>query len=457
MPTFAPEAGKQFPVKIIRMKKTFEELKVAKSILKALNDIGFVEPTPIQQRAIPKINSGVNIVGVAQTGTGKTAAYLLPLLTKLRKPEGMDPRVLVIVPTRELAIQVGQDVAELTSYSDLRHAAIFGGIGWTKHAALVEDGIDVLIATPGRLWDLYQTGVLRLKKIKYLVIDEADRMLDMGFMPQLRQLQEIIPSKKQNLLFSATFSESIEILAEEFLDHYDKMEISPSATPVELVTQKAYKVPNYRTKLNLISHLLEDEETFTRVVIFVKTKEHADGVFRVIERKTGGEKRLLHSNKAQNTRINAIQAFKNGDVRILITTDVSARGMDVSQVSHVINFDLPNDYDDYIHRIGRTARAGNKGDAITLIDPSDEWHWAKIEEMIRQEIELQELPEGIEILDTEFKENQDQLREIDRQRKADDPTYQGAFHQKKRRGSSKRSFEDKFTRTRERQKRKKRR
>jgi len=439
------------------MKKTFEELKVAKSILKSLDDIGFVEPTPIQQRAIPKINSGVNIVGVAQTGTGKTAAYLLPLLTKLRKPEGMDPRVLVIVPTRELAIQVGQDVAELTTYSELRHAAIYGGIGWTKHAALVEEGIDILVATPGRLWDLYQVGVLRLKKVKYLVVDEADRMLDMGFMPQLRQLQEIIPPKRQNLLFSATFSESIEKLAEEFLDHYHKMEIAPSATPVELVTQIAYKVANYRTKLNLIKYLLEDEETFSRVVIFVKTKEHADGVFKVIDRKTEGETRLLHSNKAQNTRINAIQAFKKGEIRILITTDVSARGMDVSKVSHVINFDLPNDYDDYIHRIGRTARAGNKGDAITLIDPSDEWHWKKIEEMIRQEIVLQELPEGIEVLDTEFKENQDQLREIDRQRKVDDPTYQGAFHQKKRRGSSKRSFEDKFARTKERQKRKKRR
>lgn len=439
------------------MKKTFEELKVAKSILKSLDDIGFIEPTPIQLRAIPKINSGVNIVGVAQTGTGKTAAYLLPLLSRLRKPEGKDPRVVIIVPTRELSIQVGQDIAELTAYSDLRHAAVFGGIGWTKHAELIEEGIDILIATPGRMWDMYQNGALRLKKVKYLVIDEADRMLDLGFMPQLRQLQEIIPVKRQNLLFSATFSENIEILAKEFLDHYDKMEIAPSATPVELVTQIAYKVPNYRTKLNLIRHFLDDKETFTRVVIFVKTKEHADGVFKVIDRKVEGDIRLIHSNKAQNTRINAIQAFKSGDVRVLITTDVSARGMDVSNVSHVINFDLPSDYDDYIHRIGRTARAGNKGDAITLIDPSDEWHWQKIEEMIRQDIELQELPEGVEVLETEFKENQDQLREIDRQKKIDDPTYQGAFHQKKRRGSSKRSFDDKFSRTKERQKRKKRR
>ena len=438
------------------MKRTFEELKIAKSILKSLNDIGFVEPTPIQQQAIPKINSGMNIVGVAQTGTGKTAAYLLPLLTKLKKPEGTAPRVVIIVPTRELSIQVGEDVAELTAYSELRHAAIFGGIGWTKHAALLEPGIDILIATPGRMWDLYQNGTLVLKKVKYFVIDEADRMLDMGFLPQLKQLQEVIPQKKQNILFSATFSESIEKLAEEFLDYYEKLEIAPTATPVEKVTQIAYRVPNYRTKLNFIKVLLEDEETFNRIVIFVKTKEHAEGVFKVVQRKATGETRILHSNKGQNARINSIKAFKNGEVRVLITTDVSARGMDVSQVSHVINFDIPNDYEDYIHRIGRTARAGNKGDAITLVDPSDEWHWQKIEELIRMDIELLEMPKNIEITETEFNENQQYLREIDRQRKIDDPTYRGAFHKKKR-FTSKRSFEDKFTRTRERQKRKKRR
>lgn len=439
------------------MRKTFEELKVAKSILKSLNDIGFEVPTPIQQQAIPKINSGVNIVGVAQTGTGKTAAYLLPLLTKLRKPEGKDPRVIIIVPTRELAIQVGDDIAEFTAYSELRSAAIFGGIGWTKHAALLEPGIDILVATPGRMWDLYTAGVLVLKKVKYLVIDEADRMLDMGFMPQLKQLQEVIPSKRQNLLFSATFSESIEKLSEEFLDYYVKMEIAPSATPVEKLTQIAYRVPNYRTKLNLIRTLLNDEEKFNRVVIFVKTKEHADGIFKVVDRKTEGETRILHSNKGQNARINSIKAFKSGDVRVLITTDVSARGMDVSQVSHVINFDIPNDYEDYIHRIGRTARAGNKGDAITLIDPSDEWHWGKIEELIRMDIEILEMPEGIEVIETDYDENQNQLREIDKQKKIDDPTFKGAFHKKTKKFSSKRSFEDKFSRTRERQKIKKRR
>ncbi len=428
------------------MNKTFEDLKVAKSILKSLDEIGFKTPTPIQQQAIPKINSGVNVVGVAQTGTGKTAAYLLPLLSKLQKPEGKDPRVVVLVPTRELSVQVGEDVAELTDRSELRCAAVYGGIGWTKHAELVVPGIDILVATPGRLMDLYQQGVLSLKKVKYLVIDEADRMLDLGFLPQLRKLFEILPPKRQNLLFSATFSGGVEQLVEEFLDFYDKLEVAPSATPVQEVNQIAYKVPNFRTKLNLLQHLLKNEGTFSRVVIFVKTKDHADSVFKVVQRKAEGEIRILHSNKGQSARLNAIQAFKNGEVRILITTDVSARGMDASMVTHVINFDVPPNYEDYVHRIGRTARAGNKGDAITLIDPSEEWHWKKIEELIRTKIPPIVVPREVEIIETTFEERQSQLREIDRQRKIDDPTYQGAFHQKKRKDKSKRSYDDKFKR-----------
>ena len=426
------------------MEKTFAELNIAKSILKSLDEIGFIEPTPVQEQVIPRINSGVNVVGVAQTGTGKTAAYLLPLLSKLQKPEGSDPRVLIFVPTCELSIQVGQDIEELTSFSELRHASIYGGIGWTKHADLVKPGIDLLVATPGRLWDLYKAGVLSIKKVKYLVIDEADRMLDMGFLPQLRQLQEIIPVKKQNMLFSATFSESIEKLAFEFLDHFEKIEVAPSATPAELVTQAAYEVPNYRTKLNLIEFLLKDENVFSRVIIFVNTKEHAEAVFKIIKRKTEGEKRIMHSNKGQNTRINAIKAFKEGEVRILITTDVSARGLDASLVSHVINFDVPVNYEDYVHRIGRTARAGEKGSAITMFVPSEKWHIHKIEKLIRMNIPTYDIPVGVNLAETEFEEKQQQLREIDRQRKIDDPTFQGAFHEKKHKFNKKKRFEDRF-------------
>jgi ATP-dependent RNA helicase RhlE len=414
------------------MEKTFGELKIARSFLMALDEIGFTEPTPVQKQTIPVINSGMHMLGIAQTGTGKTAAYLLPLLTRMVRAEGAEPRCIILVPTRELSVQVGEDIAELTTFSDIRHAAVYGGIGLTKHAELIVAGIDILVATPGRLMDLYRANVLSVRKVRYLVIDEADRMLDMGFMPQLRQLFEIIPPKRQNLLFSATFSENVERMAEEFLDHYEKVEVAPSATPVEWLEQKIYKVPNVATKLNLISYLLRDEALFTRVIIFLKTKEAAEQVFRVIKRKTEGEKRIMHSNKGQTSRLNTINAFKNGEVRILITTDLSARGLDASLVSHVINFDLPPHYEDYIHRIGRTARAGNSGTAITLVTPDEIWHLRHIEKMIRMPIPEATIPAEVEIIPTDFEERQKQKREEDRQRKIDDPAFQGAFHQKKR-------------------------
>lgn len=415
---------------------TFEELKINKSILKTLKEIGFEQPTPIQEKAIPVIRSGADVVGIAQTGTGKTAAYLLPLFMKLVKAEGEDPRALILVPTRELSIQVGEDIAKLTTYSNLRHAAIYGGIGWTKHAELIRPGIDILVATPGRLWDLYRAGAVSLKKIKTLVIDEADRMLDMGFMPQIRQLFEVIPPKRQNLLFSATFNENVEEMIHEFLAFPERIEVTPSATPALLVQQSYYKVLNYRTKLNLIRKLLEDEQTFSRVLIFVTTKEHAEQVFQVVRRKVEGEKRILHSNKGQSTRINAINAFKDGEIRILISTDVSSRGLDVPMVSHVINFDLPQRYEDYVHRIGRTARANNAGEAISLVDPSEEYHLRKIEELIRMQIVEKQIPEGVVIEATTRSEQQDQLRLIDRQKKLEDPEFKGAFHEKKRHPST---------------------
>jgi ATP-dependent RNA helicase RhlE len=399
--------------------------------LKALDEIGFHEPTPVQELAIPVIKSGQDILGIAQTGTGKTAAYLIPILMKLVKAEGLDPRALILVPTRELAIQVGEDIEELTQYTNIRSAAVFGGIGWTKHAELVEPGVDIVVATPGRLWDLYRIGALKLKKIKTLVIDEADRMLDMGFMPQLNQLFEVIPPKRQNLLFSATFSDKIELISNEFLTFPARVEVAPSATPVENVEQYFYRLPNFRTKLNLINYLLNNGEEYKRVIIFCSTKENAEFVFKVVDRKVEGEVRVLHSNKAQNTRINAIQSFKEGNVRVLISTDVSARGIDVSMISHVINFDLPTNYEDYVHRIGRTARANNHGIAISFLKPDEEFHLSNIEKLIRMEITELPIPEKVEIVESTRSELQQIAREMDRQKKLDDTGFKGAFHEKK--------------------------
>ncbi len=412
---------------------TFEGFGIGKSVLKALEEIGFTTPTPIQEQAIPVIKSGKDILGIAQTGTGKTAAYIIPLLMKLVKAEGKDPRAIVLVPTRELAIQVGEDIAEISQYTNIRHAAVYGGIGWTKHALLLEPGVDILVATPGRLWELYSAGAFAMKSIKTLVIDEADRMLDMGFMPQLNKLFEVIPPRRQNLLFSATFSERIETMSHEFLTFPERVEIAPSATPVDKVKQYFYRVPNFRTKLNFVNYLLNDEEAFKRVIIFCRTKENAEDVFKVISRKTEGEVRILHSNKAQSSRINAIEAFKSGNVRVLVSTDVSARGIDVSKISHVINFDLPPRYEDYIHRIGRTARANTDGIAISFIGPDEDFHLENIEKLIRMKIDELPLPEEVDLVPLSRPEKQQIDREIDRQKRLADPEFKGAFHEKKAR------------------------
>ncbi|HCY42678.1 MAG TPA: DEAD/DEAH box helicase [Prolixibacteraceae bacterium] len=411
---------------------TFEELKISKSVLKAIEELGFTEPTPIQEKAIPMIRSGVDVLGIAQTGTGKTAAYLIPLIMKLVKADGQDPRAVILVPTRELAIQVGEDLEDLTKFTNIRRATVYGGVGWTKHAELIKPGVDILVATPGRLWDLYRAEAVSLRKIKTLVIDEADRMLDMGFMPQIRNFLEILPLKRQNLLFSATFNEKVEEMSHEFLDFPERVEVAPSATPAELIDQVYYKVPNFQTKLNLINYLLRDEETFSRVIIFVGTKENAEQVFKIIKRRSEGEKRIMHSNKGQSTRLNAINGFKSGAIRILITTDISSRGIDVEMISHVINFDIPSNHEDYVHRIGRTARANNVGTAITLVNPAEEHSLRKIEDLIRMKIPQLELPADLEQVATKKEENLIQLREIDRQKRIADPTFKGAFHEKKR-------------------------
>ena len=413
------------------MSTTFDKFGIGKSVLKALDEIGFHEPTPVQELAIPAIKSGQDVLGIAQTGTGKTAAYLIPILMRLVKAEGTDPRALILVPTRELAIQVGEDIEELTQYTNIRSAAVFGGIGYTKHAELVEPGVDIVVATPGRLWDLYRIGALRFKKIKVLVIDEADRMLDMGFMPQLNQLFEVIPPKRQNLLFSATFSDKVELISNEFLTFPTRVEVAPSATTVDKVEQYFYQVPNFRTKLNLINYLLTNTEDYKRVLIFCATKENAELVFKVLDRKVEGEVRVLHSNKAQNTRINAIQAFKEGHVRVLISTDVSARGIDVSMISHVINFDLPTNYEDYVHRIGRTARANHEGVAISFLKPDEQFHLENIEKLIRMEITELPIPEKVDVVESSRSEMQGIARELDRQKKMDDTGFKGAFHEKK--------------------------
>lgn len=410
----------------------FEDLKLPRQYLNALEDLNFHVPTLIQQKAIPVIRSGQHIIGIAQTGTGKTAAYLLPIMQNLKYAQGDSVRCVILVPTKELVLQVLEHILMLGKYTTLRAVGLFGGVGRKRQAAEVEAGVDIVVSTPMRLLELYTEEGMDLKKVQVLVLDEADRMLDMGFRPQLNIILDVLPRKKQNMMFSATFSGEVEELSWDFMDFPIKIEITPEATPVETVEQRLYHVPNIQTKLNLLVELLKDTETLHRVMIFVKSKHSANRIFEFLQtHDVAGEMRLIHSNKGQNTRINSFNDFKEGDVRLLICTDVMARGIDVTQVSHVFNFDVPVVYEDYVHRIGRTGRALNSGIAITFVTKSDAYHVAKIEQKIRMTIPVHEIPESVEITETPFDENQDMEKEIDAQKKKENPEFKGAFHEKK--------------------------
>ncbi len=410
--------------------KTFADLKLNKQLLNAIQEAGYQNPTPIQEKAIPSILAGHDLLGIAQTGTGKTGAFVLPILKKLSHAQGAHPRALILAPTRELAIQINENIKQLAKYTDLRHACIYGGTGIKIQIEHLEKGIDILTATPGRLMDIYFREALILKQLQILVLDEADKMTDMGFMPQIRKLLEIIPRKRQNLLFSATMPDKVVRLSEEFLEFPQRLEITPQATTAQTVEQSVFFVPNLRTKINLLLKLL-DNQSFTRVIVFTRTKQTASNIGKFLERKLTDEVRIIHANKGQNTRINAMNAFKAGEIRVLVATDVTARGIDVQEVSHVINFDLPRLHEDYVHRIGRTGRAFKTGEAISFCNDAEKYHLNKIQKLIRMSIPVLDIPNHVEITNTPKEELLEILREIDTQKKKENPDFKGAFHDKK--------------------------
>ncbi len=421
--------------------KSFKDLKVTAPILEALDDMDLHTPTLIQEKAIPLIRAGHDFIGIAPTGTGKTAAYIIPLLLKLKFADGIHARALILIPTRELVLQVKKMLNDLSKNQSLRYVAIFGGTGIKKQIHLIREGLDILIATPGRFLDIYQRGEIYTKNLNTLILDEADKMMDMGFLPQLHRVLEVIPAKKrQNLLFSATFPERVQKLSDDFLAFPQKVEISPQGTTAETIEQSYYKTPNLKTKINLISYLLKNTMVFNKVIIFTKTKETANNIYKFIHRKIDKNVSVIHANKDQNTRINAINSFKDGLVRILVSTDVTARGIDVTMVSHVINFDVPLIYEDYVHRIGRTGRAHQTGESITFVTLPDEYHLANIERIIRKKIPEKKIPENVPVLETEPIEKKALAIELDKIKRKLDPTFKGAFHRKKSKNKPRRKL-----------------
>jgi ATP-dependent RNA helicase RhlE len=376
---------------------TFQELDLSNQLQYAIDDLGFENPTPIQEQAFSVVRSGKDMVGIAQTGTGKTFAYMMPILRDLKFSKQKHPRVLVLVPTRELVLQVVDEIEKLAKYINVRVLGVYGGTNINTQKQAILQGQDIIVATPGRLYDLGLSNALKLKSIQKLVIDEVDVMLDLGFRFQLMNIFDIIPEKRQNILFSATMTEDVDQLIYDYFKNPKKISIAVSGTPLDNIEQVAYNVPNFFTKVNLLNHLLQDKETYNKVLIFVAFKRTADYLFKHLEEVFGSETCVIHSNKTQNYRIRSIRQFDEGNNRILVATDVMARGLDFDNVSHVINFDTPDFPENYMHRIGRTGRAEKTGKTILLSTEKEQEAKLNIEELMNYKIPLLEIPEDVEI------------------------------------------------------------
>lgn len=358
----------------------FRALNLGPHLLKAVQESGYTEPTPIQSAAIPLILAGNDLIGIAQTGTGKTAAFVLPILARLAETAGVNrlgTRALVVAPTRELVVQIEENVRAYAKHLPLRMATVFGGVGERPQMEALRSGVDLVVATPGRLLDLFRHA--RFADLRFLVLDEADRMLDMGFLPSIRQIVKGLPQKRQTLLFSATLSREIETLTHEFLRSPKKVEIGRRSNPADTVTQLVYEVRTH-LKPALLLHLLRDPG-FDTVLVFTRTKHGADRIARRLEA-SGVKTGTIHSNRSQNQRLRALKDFKSGVVRVLVATDIAARGIDVDGISHVVNYDFPMHSEDYVHRIGRTGRAHAVGDAISFVTPEDQSSLRSLERFI---------------------------------------------------------------------------
>jgi ATP-dependent RNA helicase RhlE len=375
----------------------FKDLNLNKRLLNTLEELGYETPTTIQEAVFSVLMSGADVCGIAQTGTGKTLAYLLPLINLWKYDKAKDPQILILVPTRELVTQVVETAKQLAAPLNMHVVGVYGGVNINTQRLEFKDGCDIIVATPGRFYDLAVTGAFKAKTIKKLVIDEVDEMLNLGFRTQIKNILDLLPQRRQNLLFSATLIEEVEALMEAYFNNPVRVEAAPAGTPVENVQQTAYEVPNFYTKVNLLKLLLEEDESMRKVVVFAASKSLADQLYEELEPLFPGSIGVIHSNKEQNHRFNTVKQFKNGTYRLIIATDIVARGIDIAEVSHVINFDLPPVPESYIHRIGRTGRADKKGIAISFITPKDMEARAAIESLMQLPIPFQPHPDYLEI------------------------------------------------------------
>ncbi len=408
----------------------FQELSIQKSLLNAIADLDFFKPTPIQREAYPKILSGNNVVGIAQTGTGKTLAYSLPILQELNYSKSYKPRVLIIVPTRELVVQVVDQIELYTKYMTVRIAGVFGGVNIKTQQALLSEGTDIIVGTPGRLYDLILNRSLQTQDIKKLVIDEVDIMLDLGFRFQLNNIFELLPEKRQNIMFSATMTDDVQFLIQDNFINPQTITVSVSGTPLDNISQTCYAVPNFYTKVNLLDYLLKDKATFQKVVVFIDSKKNADRLFLELEANYWKELGIIHSNKSQNNRLATIERFNDGQTRILIASDIIARGLDLDDISHVINFDTPKFPENYIHRIGRTGRAKKMGNSILLFTKDEEKNKLAIEKLMAKIIDSKKFPNEVVISKKLILDEQPKVVEKNPHKKSKQPSGP-SFHEKK--------------------------
>lgn len=375
----------------------FLKINLNKQLQNAISNLGFTNQTPIQEQTYSRILGGKDLVGIAQTGTGKTIAYCLPLLQELSYSNQSNPRILILVPTRELVSQVVETLESLTEYITCRIVGVYGGTNMNTQKIMLQDGADIVVATPGRLYDLALCRALQLKGIKKLVIDEVDVMLDLGFRPQLINIFDLLPEKRQNIMFSATMTEEVDTLITSYFSRSEKVQIALSGTPLDNISQTKYSVPNYYTKVNLLSYLLRNKEEMKKVLVFVSSKKIADRLFDQLEEVFVSDIAVIHSNKSQNYRFKSIRRYDEGSCRVLVATDIIARGLDLDKISHVINFDTPLYPENYIHRIGRTGRAEEKGKSILFFTEREEKYKEYIEDLMQYEIPELDIPEHVQI------------------------------------------------------------